>query len=97
MLTRPAFVFPGQGSQYPGMYRDLTACGAVARRLVDDATVATGLDLTALMTTADAETIAQSLATSGRGWSGSSGASAAARPAGSPSNGADRCWTRLTW
>ena len=65
MLTRLAFVFPGQGSQYPGMYRDLTACGAVARRLVDDATVATGLDLTALMTTAEALEAMKKAATCG--------------------------------
>ena len=45
----------------------------------------------------DAETIAQPSPTSGRGASGRSGASAPASAAGSPRNGADRCWTRFTW
>ena len=45
----------------------------------------------------EAETIVQPSPTSGRGSSGRSGASAAASPAGSPENGAERCWTRLTW
>ena len=45
----------------------------------------------------EAETTAQPSPTSGSGWSGRSGASRAARPAGSPRNGAERCWTTLTW
>lgn len=58
MLTGPAFVFPGQGSQYPGMARELGACGPAARRLVATAERVTGLDLTALMGKADAATLA---------------------------------------
>ena len=45
----------------------------------------------------DAETIAQPSPASGRGSSGRNGASACASPAGSPSNSALRCCTRLTW
>ncbi len=46
----------------------------------------------------EAETMAQPVALERpRPWSGANRASAAATPAGSPSNGAERCCTRLTW
>lgn len=52
------FVFPGQGSQYPGMGRDVAAFGPAGRDLVAAAARDTGLPLDELMTTADATTIA---------------------------------------
>lgn len=52
------FVFPGQGSQYPGMGRDLAVCGPLGRDLVARAQHITGLPVAELMTRADAAAIA---------------------------------------
>jgi [acyl-carrier-protein] S-malonyltransferase len=52
------FLFPGQGSQFPGMGRELTAFGARARTLVDAAEAVTGLPLHELMHRADAGRLA---------------------------------------
>jgi [acyl-carrier-protein] S-malonyltransferase len=58
MSDGPVFVFPGQGSQAPGMGRELTACGPRARRRIDAAQQISGLPVQELMTLADAATIA---------------------------------------
>lgn len=54
----PAFVFPGQGSQYPRMGRDLRAWGGEAIEVVETAEQTTNIPLTELMDRADAVTLA---------------------------------------
>jgi [acyl-carrier-protein] S-malonyltransferase len=53
-----AFVFPGQGSQYPGMGRDLAWCAPEAARVIGAAEEISGLPVHELLTRADAATIA---------------------------------------
>lgn len=54
----PAFVFPGQGSQRPGMGRELAGCAPAARELIDRAEQLTGIAVGELMTRADEKTLA---------------------------------------
>lgn len=44
-----AYVFPGQGSQYPGMAKDLYEASSDARRLMDEADTVLGFKLTEVM------------------------------------------------
>ncbi|GAA1428038.1 ACP S-malonyltransferase [Microlunatus lacustris] len=55
--ARLAMLFPGQGSQYPQMARDVLRC-ATGRSLLGQAEDVSGLPLTDLMSTADAATLA---------------------------------------
>ena len=48
LVPKIAFVFPGQGSQYPGMGRDLWEHFACARAVFDEADRATGFSLSRL-------------------------------------------------
>ncbi len=52
-----AFLFPGQGAQFPGMAADLLDAYAVARDLVAAASEAAGTDLAAVLRNADADTL----------------------------------------
>ncbi|MEU1072700.1 MULTISPECIES: ACP S-malonyltransferase [unclassified Streptomyces] len=52
-----AFVFPGQGSQFPGMGREVDRFGDRGGRIVARAEEVTGLPVAELMSTADARTL----------------------------------------
>ena len=56
-MTASTYVFPGQGSQYPGMGRDLAWCAPGARGLIPAAAALSGLPVADLMDRADAATI----------------------------------------
>ncbi|MEU2717256.1 ACP S-malonyltransferase [Streptomyces sp. NPDC007205] len=59
-MSGPAvFVFPGQGSQFPGMGHEAVRLGPHARQLTTAAEAVTGLPLTELMTRADARRLAE--------------------------------------
>jgi len=47
-MSKTAFVFPGQGSQYPGMGKDLAENFPVARHIFEEADDALGLKLSAI-------------------------------------------------
>jgi [acyl-carrier-protein] S-malonyltransferase len=56
--TGLAFVFPGQGSQYPGMFRELLRCGEPAHELVAHAEEVSGLPARELLRHGDAAALA---------------------------------------
>lgn len=47
-MSKTAFIFPGQGSQYPGMGKDLADAFPVARQVFEEADDALGLNLSAI-------------------------------------------------
>lgn len=57
MVEKLIFLFPGQGSQAPGMAMDLHAASPAVRTLFERARAATGTDYVDLLTNADAETL----------------------------------------
>ncbi len=54
-MARVAFLFPGQGAQYVGMGRDVSAALPAARRLFDEASALLGYDLLGTCATGPAE------------------------------------------
>ena len=60
MVNKYAFLFPGQGAQYPGMALDLLAASELVRKLFDTASNICGKDMEALLKDSDAETLKRS-------------------------------------
>ena len=58
-----AYVFPGQGAQFPGMGKDLYESNAVARELMDKANEVLGFRLTDIMFSGTAEELQQTKVT----------------------------------
>ena len=58
-----AYVFPGQGAQFPGMGKDLYESNAVARELMDKANEILGFRLTDIMFSGTAEELQQTKVT----------------------------------
>lgn len=60
---KKAFVFPGQGSQYPGMAKDIYTGSSEAARLMDSANEILGFDITDIMFNGTAEDLRQTRVT----------------------------------
>ena len=58
-----AYVFPGQGAQFPGMARDLYENSPEARRLLDRADEILGFKITGVMFGGSAEDLRQTAVT----------------------------------
>ncbi|MCR5217791.1 ACP S-malonyltransferase [Treponema sp.] len=60
MAKKYAFLFPGQGAQAPGMVKDVAESSASAKKVIDDVSAITGVDVAKLMWESDAETLSRS-------------------------------------
>ena len=54
-----AYIFPGQGAQFPGMWQDLYEQSSVAKSLFDEANSILGFDITKIMFEGSAEDLKQ--------------------------------------
>ena len=55
-----AFLFPGQGAQAPGMVKDIAESFAAAKKVIDDISSITGLDMAKLLWESTPEDLARS-------------------------------------
>ena len=55
MAKKYAYLFPGQGAQAPGMVKDLAEAFPTAKKVIDDVSSITGLDMGKLLWESDAE------------------------------------------
>lgn len=59
-MKKYAFLFPGQGAQVPGMIKDICEKYPEARKVIDDVSAITGIDMPSLLWESDAETLSRS-------------------------------------
>lgn len=60
MSKKFAFLFPGQGAQEPGMLKDICEAFPEARKIVDDVSKITGVDMPKLLWESDKEVLSRS-------------------------------------
>ena len=60
MAKKYAYLFPGQGAQAPGMVKDLAEAFPAAKKVIDDVSSITGLDMGKLLWESDADTLSRS-------------------------------------
>lgn len=60
MSKKYAFLFPGQGAQAPGMAKDIAESSVAAKKVIDDISAITGLDMTKLLWESTPEDLARS-------------------------------------
>ncbi len=60
MSKKYAFLFPGQGAQAPGMAKDIAESSAAAKKVIDDISAITGLDMAKLLWESTPEDLARS-------------------------------------
>ncbi len=58
-MSKTAFLFPGQGAQYPGMAADLAGAFPAARRVLEEANAVLGFDLAAIMSSGTEDELKQ--------------------------------------
>ncbi|WP_407396436.1 ACP S-malonyltransferase [Treponema sp.] len=60
MSKKYAFLFPGQGAQAPGMAKDIAESSPAAKKVIDDISAITGLDMAKLLWESTPEDLARS-------------------------------------